>query len=123
MENAKPIDIRERIVNTSRILFGEQNSLLSLEYSKLPYITNPKSKAILSCVTVKDNRFIGLYFTGLDLFTFLEFLRYHNYSNYYIEEIEFKFSQVSHLKFDIGIDFSISENKFVIRKTAFFGTL
>jgi|TARA_R110002050_G_scaffold203302_3_gene338541 hypothetical protein len=73
-------------------------------------------------VADKDNA-IGLYFLHLNIDEFISFLSAHGYEAAFINYIKNNKKLFSHIKFDVGLDFYLSDGGFHIKKTAFWGTL
>jgi hypothetical protein len=68
------------------------------------------------------NDCIGLYFTALDVGQFIVFLEFHNYPKQYIEQIKLNSNNLSHIRFDVGIDVFIENDKLMVKKTSFYGS-
>lgn len=66
---------------------------------------------------------LGLYFMGLALDQLLDFLGEHCYPEQFLAAIVSRKRDLSHMKYDIGMDFSLRRGAPVVRKTAFFGTV
>jgi hypothetical protein len=120
--------ILKKLLEVCANLFPNENPNFILDYLKLPYLAInhciENNAAICPyCFTIKDSKFIGLYFFALPFDNFIMFLKHHNYPVKYIENIKSKINQLEHLKFDIVIDVYIEHNEFKIKKSAFFGSL
>jgi len=66
---------------------------------------------------------IGIYFMGLSIFEFIGFLKYHSYPHGFVERLEENKDKLCHMRYDIGIDYSIKGTSAEIVKTAFFGSV
>lgn len=66
---------------------------------------------------------MGVYLLGLDIDAFIAFLSAHNYGQAFIERIRSHRTQLAHVRVDMGMDFHILNGEFVIRKTAFWGSV
>jgi hypothetical protein len=125
---SKIYTILSELIEVCVNLFPNENPNFILDYLKLPYLAInhciENNAAICPyCFTIKDSKFIGLYFFALPFDNFIMFLKHHNYPVKFIENIKSKKTQLEHLKFDIVIDVYIEHNEFKIKKSAFFGSL
>jgi hypothetical protein len=117
-----------KLIQVCTELFPDENPNVILDYLKLPYLAInhciENNAAICPyCFTIKDSKFIGLYFFALPFDNFIMFLEYHNYPVKYIEGVKNKRIRLEHLKFDIVIDVYIERDEFKIKKSAFFGSI
>jgi hypothetical protein len=71
---------------------------------------------------LKDGAF-GLYYMGLNISDFILFLEEMEFPESLIEKIRPHSFQLSHLKFDVGLDFGFNEKSIEILKSSFFGSL
>lgn len=66
---------------------------------------------------------VGIYFMGLSICEFIGFLKYHAYPRSFVERVEENKGKLSHIRYDIGVDYSIRGESAEIVKTAFFGSI
>lgn len=114
-------DILEKTYECCRKLFPDEDPVVSNRYLKFPYLYDGGKLTHTSAVTLKESA-IGFYFLDLSVSRFITFLKYHKYPDAYIRSIEKDMKNLDHLKFDVGVDFYLKDGKFVIKKTAFWGS-
>ena len=66
---------------------------------------------------------LGIYFMGLSVSEFIGFLKYHGYPQGFIDKVEENKNGLSHIRYDIGIDYTVNGGSVEIVKTAFFGSM
>lgn len=65
---------------------------------------------------------LGLYYMGLDVSMFLDFLRQMSFPEEFIDSVGVCSDQLSHLSFDVGIDLAFSSRGIEVSKSSFFGS-
>jgi hypothetical protein len=116
-----------RVINKlSNKLFPTENSDIVYKLFEFPYLIITKTARNVGIhlptgVTDK-NDCIGLYFTALNIKQFILFLTFHNYPEPYIERIRLNSDNLNHIRFDVGIDVFVENNKLMIKKTSFYGS-
>jgi hypothetical protein len=113
--------ILEEIYACCRKLFPKEDPALSNKYLLFPYLYENGKLAHPFSVTLKPKA-IGIYFAGLSVEQFIGFLRYHKYPDAYIRSVEKEKKNLDHIEYDIVVDFYLKNGKFLIKKTAFFGS-
>lgn len=115
-------DSSEKILPIAQKLFPDEDLSLIHFYKEYNYLKS-NTDSIFPMGVVDKNDAIGLYFMSLSIVQFIEFLTVHKYPNLFIDEIISNQNNLNHIRYDIGIDFYIKDNKVCIKKTAFFGTI
>jgi len=93
-------------------------------YDFLMYSYPYSRSAVFDNVLVADKEgAIGLYFLRLNINDFLSFLSTHDYEFGFVNYMKENKDGFSHLLFDVGMDFYLSNGEFCIKKTAFWGSL
>ncbi len=109
-----------------KTLFPNEKIEYLYDIFKLPYLSiSKKSRNVgihLPTGIAKKTDCIGLYFSALDIYQFLDFLVYHTYSNEYVEKIKSNIQRLNHIRFDIGIDIKLENNVLIIKKSSFYGS-
>lgn len=116
--------IIQRLTSLCVELYPNEDSILVNELLKLPYskLFHDKNKQNDFRCSVKNQTIIGLYIYRMQISDFLQFLQAHNYPDKLITLLNKKIKRLSHLKFDVVIDFYLKDNELIIKKTAFGGT-
>ncbi len=66
---------------------------------------------------------MGVYLLGLDIDELINVLEIHDYDEAFIRSIRQHARQLAHVKIDMGMDFHIRDGRFVVKKTAFWGSV
>lgn len=115
-------DASKKVEEYCRHLFPDEDASLAEFYRSYSYLQD--ADRLLSPIGFAEKAAaIGLYFMGLSIKQFIGFLRAHDYPAAFIEHIFREEGNLSHLRYDVGIDFSLEGGRVVIKKTAFFGSV
>jgi hypothetical protein len=115
-------DTASMLVDCFKRKFPDEN-----EYSReidfgFPYL-RCDNRAIYPMGIAEKSDSVGLYYSELTIEDFLRFLTYHEYPLDFIEGVKRKANNLSHMKFDVGVDVNIVEDALNVVKSSFFGTL
>ncbi len=113
--------ILDKMYEACRAFFPDQDPLRANAYLSLPYLYEAGKMIHSSAVTWKQG-VVGLYFVGLSFAKFLQFLTEHAYPSEYVEALRERAADLQHLRYDVGLDFTLEKGEFSLKKTAFWGT-
>jgi len=93
------------------------NNSISIEEILLPELINCNK----ICLAEKQN-VNSIYFSGIVIDSFTSFLKAFNYNIQTINFLKDNYNHLDHLKFDVGYDYTIKDNKIQIVKSSYYGT-
>jgi len=92
--------------------------------SKIP-VSEVFPSELLNCCSIhfatKRNK-NGIYYQGINIKQFLDFLKKFNYPHELVKFVEVNRKRLNYILFDIGFDYTAKDNKLVINKSGFYGT-
>lgn len=81
----------------------------------------PELKKCRVIVVANKQQNDSIYFSGIDIDQFIFFLKKMDYNAKFISFAEENRSMLDHLKYDVGIDYRMEENRLRILKSGFYG--
>lgn len=114
--------VMRKVHDVARDQFPDEDPLVAyefLEYAGRYFRNGIRCRALVASKV----GCMGVYLLGLEIDEFIAFLEVHDYDPPFIERMRMHQRQLSHIRVDMGMDFSIRDGTFVIKKTAFWGSV
>lgn len=115
-------DSAAQIELSCKTLFPETNPRLFDIWRDMDYLRTSEGSHWPVGVAEKKQA-LGIYFMRLSVSEFIGFLKYHAYPQGFVERVEENKDRLSHIRYDIGVDYSAKGGSVEIVKTAFFGSM
>lgn len=97
------------------------SSHIDISVINLNEIIIPELKECRVIVVANKKQNDSIYFSGIDIDQFIFFLKKMGYDTKLISFAEENRSMLDHLKYDVGIDYRMEENRLRILKSGFYG--